>query len=162
MKRTAVLFSVFLLGLTAFAQQGGMSRADLSADEMAIKEVSKNWLSLDRSNDINGIMELFDDNAVVYRRNQEPAIGKEAIRQSYLSDKQMNPNLVSDWKTEKVDVSSSGDMAIEYGTFTITNSGPDGQGTDKGNYVTVFRKIDGKWKIVADIGTSSKPAEKQM
>lgn len=162
MKRTAVLLTLFLLGLTAFSQQGGMSRADNSANEMAVKEVSKNWLSLDRNNDIDGIMELFDDNAVVYRRNQEPAIGKEAIRQSYMSDKQMNPKVVNDWKTEKVEVSSSGDLAVEYGTFTVTNAGADGQGTDKGNYITVYRKVDDKWKVVADIGTSSKPAEKPM
>jgi uncharacterized protein (TIGR02246 family) len=162
MKRSVVLLSMFFLGLAVFAQQGGMSRADVSADEMAVKEISNNWLNLDRNNDIDGILELFDDNAVVYRRNQEPVKGKDAIRQSILSDKQMNPKQVNEWKTERVEVASSGDLAVEYGTFTASNLGADGQGTDKGNYVTVYRKIDGKWKVVADIGNSSKPAEKQM
>lgn len=162
MKRSVVLLSMFFVGLAALAQQGGMSRADVSADEMAVKEISNNWLSLDRNNDIDAIMNLFDDNAVVYRRNQEPVTGKDAIRKSMLTDRQMNPKQVNEWKTERVDVASSGDLAVEYGSFTVSNLGPDGQGTDKGNYVTVYRKIDGKWKIVSDIGNSSKPAEKQM
>jgi uncharacterized protein (TIGR02246 family) len=162
MKRLSVLMGVFFLGMTVLAQQGGMSKPDLSADEMAIKEISGNWLTLDRNNDIEGIMELFDDQAVVYSRNQQPSKGKEAIRQYFKLDKQMNPKAVTDWKTERVEVASSGDLAVEYGSFTVKNSGPDGNGSDQGNFVTVYRKIDGKWKIISDIGASTKPAEKSM
>lgn len=162
MKKIAGLLGIFFLGITALAQQGGMSKPDLSSDEMAVKEISRNWLTLDRNNDIDGVMELFDDQAIVYSRNQQPAKGKEAIRQFFKLDKQMNPKAVTDWTTERVEVASSGDLAVEYGSFNVKNSGPDGNGSDQGNFVTVYRKIDGKWKIISDIGASTKPAEKNM
>lgn len=161
MKKLTGLLGMLFLGMTAFAQQGGMAKADVAAAESAVREISKNWLSLEKSHDIDGIVDIFADDAVVYSRNAEPLIGKEAIRQSYVEERQKSPNLTVDWTTEKVDVAASGDMAVEYGKFNITNPGGEGPESDQGNFVTVYKKIDGKWKVVADIGSSTKPLSKQ-
>lgn len=161
MKRLAGLLGMLFLAVTAFAQQGGMAKADVAAAESAIREISKNWLSLEQSHDINGIVDIFADDAVVYSRNSEPLVGKEAIRQSYLDERQKSPNLSVNWTTEKVDVAKSGDMAVEYGKFNISNPGGEGPESDQGNFVTVYKKIDGKWKVVADIGSSTKPLNKE-
>ncbi|HLN56150.1 MAG TPA: SgcJ/EcaC family oxidoreductase [Bacteroidales bacterium] len=162
MKKLVGIVGLLFLGVTAFAQQASMSRADVAADEMAVKEISKNWLNMERSHDMDGILQIFADDAVVYTRNSEPLKGKEAIRQNYLEERQKNPNMEVDWTTERVDVASSGDMAVEYGKFTVKNSGPDGKGSDEGNFVTVYKKIDGKWKVVSDIGSSTKPLDEPM
>lgn len=162
MKKLMGLMGLLFLGVTAFAQQGGMSRADVAADEMAVKEISKNWLKMERNHDVDGIIEIFADDAVVYGRNREPLKGKEAIRQNYLDENKKYPNLEGDWTTDRVDVASSCDLAVEYGKFTVKNAGPDGKQSDEGNYVTVYKKIDGKWKVVSDIGSSTKPMDKPM
>ena len=48
----------------------------------------------------------------------------------------------------------SGDMAYEYGHYTM-QMGPN---ADQGNYVTVWRRqSNGDWKIVADSVNSSLP-----
>jgi ketosteroid isomerase-like protein len=47
------------------------------------------------------------------------------------------------------------------GTYSMTTSAPKGKKpvTDKGKYVTVFRKqADGTWKVVADVTNSDLPA----
>jgi ketosteroid isomerase-like protein len=55
---------------------------------------------------------------------------------------------------EQIVVSSSGDMALDRGTYSLTIA-PDGTTqTDTGKYVVVWRKIDHEWKAAADIFNS--------
>lgn len=157
-----VFFAMVFAGMTAFAQQGGMAKADLAAAENEIREISKDWLNMARSHDIDGMVDLFAEDGIAYRPNSEPLVGHEAIKQHLMKEKESNPKEVANWSTEKVDVAASGDLAVEYGKYSSTNAGPDGKGSDNGNYITVFRKIDGKWKVVADIGSSSKPSGSEV
>ena len=46
---------------------------------------------------------------------------------------------------------------MEYGTWSETGLGANGTEEDHGRYVTVFRKVDGAWKIAADASLSTKP-----
>jgi ketosteroid isomerase-like protein len=73
-----------------------------------------------------------------------------------LSNEQ-NPSEVVNWSTDRVDIASSGDMAVEFGKFESKNAGLNGKESDKGTYVTVFRKEKGKWKVTADFVNSTKP-----
>jgi hypothetical protein len=43
--------------------------------------------------------------------------------------------------------------------YAFTNDGKD---VDKGHYVTVWQKMNGTWKVAADIGASSMPAPAGM
>ena len=162
MKKFIGLLGLLFLGATAFAQQGGMSTSGSSADENAIKEISKKWLSMEKSHDYNGIADLFASDGVAYRTGKEPLVGPDAIKKHYTEEKDQNPKEVVDWSTDKVEVSKSGDLAVEYGNFTASNLGPNGSGSDKGNYITVYRKENGEWKVIADISNSSKPEQGSM
>lgn len=150
-----IFLGLFLIGLAMNAQQG-MSKADLKSEETAIREISKNWLDLDKKRDFDAMAGLFAEDAVLYRGNREPVKGQEAISKYFTEQGKKNPKEVNDWTTDRVDIAESGDLAVEYGHFSSENSGASGNETDKGNYITVFRKEDGKWKIVADMANSSK------
>jgi ketosteroid isomerase-like protein len=59
---------------------------------------------------------------------------------------------------EQIVVSSSGDMALDRGTYRLSVA-PDGtKQVDTGKYVVVWRKVDGQWKAAADIINSDLPA----
>ena len=59
---------------------------------------------------------------------------------------------------EQIIVSSSGDMALDRGTYRLTIA-PGGKAqVDTGKYVVVWRKIGGEWKVAADIFNSDLPA----
>ena len=58
---------------------------------------------------------------------------------------------------KRVEVAASGDLAVEYGTWSETGLGPNGTEEDHGRYVTVFLKVNGAWKIAADASLSTKP-----
>ena len=109
--------------------------------------------------DAAGAAALFADDGIEYPRNQEPAVGPAAIQKFNVKDFEENPKAVINWSTERVEIAASGDLGIEYGKFTVTNMGQSGMNEDHGKYVTVYRKVNGSWKIAADIGVSTKPAE---
>lgn len=135
----------------------GTAKSRSKDDEQAVRDVSKKWLELAKKHDAAGCAALFADNGVSYSMNQEPFVGSAAIKKHLDEDLAQNPKMSIDWSTEKVDVSASGDMAVEYGKFNVTDLGPNGTESDTGKYVTVYKKVNGAWKVVADIGSSTKP-----
>ncbi len=62
-------------------------------------------------------------------------------------------NVSITWKTEKVEVSQSGDLAYSTGTDRISLNGPDGKSlTEEGRGVTIWKKqTDGSWRCVLDV-----------
>ena len=48
-------------------------------------------------------------------------------------------------------------VANEYGTYTMSFDGPQGRVNDRGNYTTVWHKIDGQWRVATDATVSSTP-----
>ena len=64
------------------------------------------------------------------------------------------PGFSLTWIAEKAEVSNSGDLGYSTGTYTATF----GETTDKGKYVTIWRKqSDGSWKVVEDVFNSDLP-----
>ncbi len=60
---------------------------------------------------------------------------------------------------ETVEVESCGDTAVEVGRYTL--SGEGGQMMDRGKYVVIWMKEDGRWKLHRDIWNSSMAAGEQ-
>lgn len=134
-------------------------QVDLGQEKQAIRSVSESWLELDKAHDAAGQAELFSADAVVIWENQEPVVGKAAIQNMYEQYYEKNPSLVPGWSTDRIEIASSGDLAIEYGSWGWTNGGPDGTLADHGKYVTVYRKVDGSWKVLSDTSVSTKLEE---
>ena len=151
------LVPAVVLALGACAAQSNPT-IDLAAEEQAIRAVSMRWLQLEKSKDAAAIAALFTTDGVMYREDSDPATGAAAIQAHLTKTYQQNPNEVVDWATDGVEVAASGDFAVENGTWTVQNSGPSGTTEDRGKYVTVFRKIDGAWKVAADMSISTVPA----
>ena len=146
-----ILLGLLFLGLTTTYAQ------DKKADEQAIRDISKKWLEFEKKKDMAGIAALFADDGTLYRSGYETAVGKDAIKNQLTKMQQLNPKEEGDFSTDRVDVASSGDMAVEYGKYTVKNTGPEGKDSDQGKYVTVYRKVNGVWKVAADISSSTKP-----
>jgi uncharacterized protein (TIGR02246 family) len=143
--------------LTACAQQAEKQKVDLNAEEQAIRSISMKWLEISKSHDAAAEAALFADNGVAFRENQEPAVGQTAIQKLVTQTQEQNPKEVSNWITDRVEIAASGDLAIEYGSWTQTGLGLGGTEEDHGTFVTVYRKVNGTWKVSADISVSTKP-----
>jgi uncharacterized protein (TIGR02246 family) len=115
------------------------------------------WLAFENAKDMAGIAALFTEDGSLIRENQEPVVGRAAIEADLNRTRMENPTSVANWETDRVEVAASADLAVEYGTWSETGLGPNGTEQDHGRYVTTFRKVNGAWKVAADISISTTP-----
>jgi len=150
---------VIFLGLIISLVIGSCApQVDFKAEEQEIRSISMKWLELAKNRDAAGITALFTDDAVLIRQNQQP-VGQTAIQKCITEFMEKNPKENPTWSTDRIEIATSGDLAIEYGSWKTTSLGQDGTEEDYGKYVTIYRKVNGTWKISGDIGQTTKPAE---
>ena len=100
--------------------------------------------------DIDGIAELLASESVLLVPGEPPAVGRDnvlALTVELLTAEAADRVSVS-WKSEAAFVSSSGDMAYDYGRATTELA--DGT-VIMGSYLVVWTKESGEWKVAADI-----------
>lgn len=87
------------------------------------------------------------------------ATSKEAIRKIW-KDMFDIPDSSISWRSAKVEVAKSGDLAYVTGTYEFTMKDSAGKAIkEQGKYVEVFKKqADDKWKCIVDIWNSDMPA----
>lgn len=163
MSKSLLLLSVSALLLTA-CQAGEKSANDAGAvnstaardpgaDEQAIRGNVDRWLQLVKVKDAAGISQLYAQDGAVMPPNAPIGKGRAAIEQTWAS-MMKTPGFDLNIVPEQIIISSSGDMALDRGTYSLTIA-PDGTTqTDTGKYVVVWRKVGGEWKAAADIFNS--------
>ena len=149
-----VLFSCFALLSLPFV---GTSSADTKI-EQALRDLDVQWAKAVGAKDLDKTVSYYSDDAMVLPPNAAIATTKEAIRNIW-KDLLASPGLVFTWKTTKVEVAKSGDMAYASGTYELTMNDASGKPvSDRGKYIVVWEKqADGKWKCGADIWNSDLP-----
>jgi len=89
--------------------------------------------------------------------NEPAARDKAAIRASWANLLGL-PNLTVHWKPLRVQVAESGELGYMSGSYTVTYTDAKGQTvTDRGKYLEVWKKVDGKWKCSTDAYNSDIP-----
>jgi len=130
---------------------------DTGAAEQAIRRQVDRWLQLVKAKDAAGIAALYAEDGAVMPPNAPIGKGRAAIQQTWAS-MMRTPGFDLTFAPEQIVVSSSGDMALDRGTYSLRIA-PDGSTqTDTGKYVVVWRKIGSEWKAAADIFNSDLPA----
>ena len=61
------------------------------------------------------------------------------------------PKVAIDFGGTFAEVATSGELAYDYGAYTFAFDGEEGPFKENGKYIVVWKKIDGAWKIAADI-----------
>jgi uncharacterized protein (TIGR02246 family) len=139
------------------AEVNSTTVVDTGADEQAIRGHVDHWLQLVKAKDAAGIAELYAEDGAVMPPNAPVGKGRAAIQQTWAS-MMRTPGFGLTFVPEQIIVSSSGDMALDRGTYRLAVA-PDGTAqTDTGKYVVVWRKIGSEWKAAADIFNSDLPA----
>ncbi len=131
-----------LLALSTFAQKSdGTTKSLVNAEKDFAKAVAKNG-------DKEAFLEYSLGSALVFRPN--PVNVK-----TFYANKANSENGVS-WTPNLAKVSRSGDLGFTTGPYEV-------DGTDKkyGQYLSIWKSENGKWKLAIDLGTeSNKPLAK--
>jgi ketosteroid isomerase-like protein len=152
-----VFIFLLLFSCTALA-------ADTTAIEQALRDLDAQWSAAAGAKNLEKTVSFYSADAIVMPPNAPAATSSEAIRKGW-QDLLASPGLVISWKTTKVEVAKSGDLACLSGTYELTmNDASSKPVNDHGKYVEVWEKqSDGKWKCGTDIWNSDllAPGEKK-
>jgi len=110
------------------------------------------WLAGLAAKDAGAIAAVYAEDGILYPPGAGPVSGRKAIAAAFV------PMLGAPLSLKTTEVKTSGDHAIETGTWTL--AGPDGKLADEGNYLVVWKKVGKGWFMWRDIWNSSRPPPK--
>lgn len=148
MKRFSVLASLVLAAACA-------SMTPANDAEPILKRGATEFAAAANAGNVDGMMSMYADDAVLMAPNLPAFRGRNAIRQFWsglLATGKVDANIVADT------VVQSGDMATEVGHYALTIT-PNGAAPvkDNGKYVIAWRKVGGQWRAMYDIFNSDLP-----
>lgn len=146
--RSLLLLAVLALGTPALSA----SCLPLAlADAQAVREANLAYPAAWRANEGEAVMRLFTrDGVLMPHHGVQPVEGEEAIR-NHFWPAGAPPLVVNDYQMEPAEVSGCADLAYSRGRFsirfTIDREGEQRTFSNEGNYLMVFRKDSGAWRI---------------
>jgi uncharacterized protein (TIGR02246 family) len=130
------------------------------ADIKAVKGVEAAWVKDIATKDADKFASYYSGDASLLLPNAPMINGRDNIRAA-LKPMLADPNFALTFHSTRAEASKGGDFVYTVGTYSMTMSRPKDKTvvTDKGKYLTVFKKqADGSWKAVADMISSDLPA----
>lgn len=155
----AVSAAILLAGCAAKKEEPPAEPAkpvvDVAAEEQAIRTRSGEWMNYMNSHDAASLAGIYAPDAVS-AYDGSVSKGAATIQDGMTAEFAANPKFVITWTSDTVHVAESGDLAYETGSIHRDIDGADGKapGTN-GAFVTVWQKVDGAWRVVADAGTEN-------
>jgi uncharacterized protein (TIGR02246 family) len=137
-----VFLLMFLLALPALAQD---NEAEIKT---AVEDRYKEWLAAANKKDASAMTNLYDEDAVLMPKSEEPVLGKAAIGEYYkklFADPHFVPfTLTLNWNSFHV----AGDIATATSVFEgdVTRNGKQIHFRGK-NLLVCKKQNDGSWKI---------------
>jgi uncharacterized protein (TIGR02246 family) len=130
-------------------------------DIKAVKAVETAWVRDIATKDADKFASYYAENAALLMPNAPAITGRDNI-EAALKPMLADPNFALTFQASKAEASKGGDFVYTVGTYSMTMSSPKDKKpvTDKGKYLTVFKKqADGSWKAVADMISSDGPVQ---
>ncbi|MBZ5489700.1 MAG: nuclear transport factor 2 family protein [Acidobacteriia bacterium] len=159
MPRFFIFLFVLSLAATMGAAQKPTSRplspaAQASIWEQELRDADLNF-ARHTARRLDGWMDFFADDASIIHDGQT-VTGKNALRAFYqpvFADR----DFTLTWSPNHAEASKDGTLGYTYGQYEARN----GSTISRGMYTTVWRKIDGCWKVALDFGNTRIPSLSQ-
>jgi ketosteroid isomerase-like protein len=156
--KSALLGGALLLAVAAQGCARPIPPKDTRAeDEATIRAYSAAASEAAHAKDVDKDISFYADDAFAFTNYEKTATTKEEMRAETVAVF-LYPGTIR-WKTSRIEVARSGDLAYERGRYTYTT--PEKDGTTKiqtGNYLLVWRKPPGGgWKIAVDTDAGDPP-----
>ncbi|MFQ6084148.1 MAG: YybH family protein [Candidatus Aminicenantia bacterium] len=153
-----ILGILFCLLLIIFISCTSGKKIDFAAEESKIRSLNSEAFEAEMRKDLETIVNIYADYAIIQGPNMPQFEGKEAIKNFYEEFFKL-PIVSIEGGPNKIVISNSGDMAYDIGwNRTVLQQG-ENQIEDKGKYFCVWKKINDEWKIVVISYSSDKQAQ---
>jgi len=128
---------------------------DTAAEETALKATTAAWLDAYNAGDVEKIVAMYAEDAVLMPPHAAVATGHAGIRAYLTTDtaaaKAGGVKLVPGAATAGI----AGDTGWESGSYKVVDA--SGATVDSGSYLSVSRKSNGKWLYIRDTYNSDRP-----
>lgn len=125
------------------------NKQSTSVDE--VMELERETYRCFQAGDIDGLADLLMENALVCPPGSESIVGRENQRVLFTELAQTEGVELS-WEPIEANVSASDDMAYVYGSVRWKMPNVAEQ---QGKYISIWIKVDGKWKNAVEIRNSN-------
>ena len=153
---TLLCTAALAMALGGCDKAAGGKGADADSVKKAIQADEAKWNEQFKSKDTEGLVGHYADDAFFAAPGVAGTSGSTNIRQVYATAS-TDPAFEIHFKSDKIDVSKSGDMAYARGKFDEQYTDPKTGKvmSDSGSYITVYkRQDDGSWKAVEDFASA--------
>lgn len=123
------------------------STANVAQERETLLKLDSEWSQ--STKDVDKFITYYAADASTYPPGMPVVTGTESIKKMY-AEMSSAPGFSLQWTAMKADVGASGDIGYTTGTYESTMNGA----SEKGKYVTIWKKENGQWKVAADIFNS--------
>ena len=116
----------------------------------------QHWMQSIRERDLEAILDIYADNATYMPPGKPAFSGKQALREVWAGYLQREDFVASYVPT--LHLCDAGDMAYDIGRYRIAMKKEGLPVSFEGEYVVVWKRIDGRWKAVVDMDNDNGPA----
>ncbi|HEX5048172.1 MAG TPA: nuclear transport factor 2 family protein [Gammaproteobacteria bacterium] len=157
--RSALIVSLLASGLVGpFTQpaRGQAAPGAQAAEVTAIGEFNRRYLKAINDGDIDTLASLTTEGHMMISSGGPPLAGKKALVDAMARAFQTT-RFEESWSPEETVV--SGDLAYQRGTFVVVAKPKSGGDASRvtGNFLRIYRKIDGAWFMVRDTFNTQQP-----
>ena len=122
---------------------------DVQQGRAFVDSINAKWVEQIRIGDSMSLAGHYSSDAELLMSNSEPIKAKD-ILSAWGS---MVRTGLRDWKFTTTDLQGDSNFLIETGNYEIKDANK--KLADKGNYVVIWKKENGEWKLYRDVGVSS-------
>ena len=126
---------------------------DLATEEQTIREYSMKWLGAEQGRDLLTVMSFMDANVTTIM-DGTVVRGRPAVEAATKARWEAMGDTNVEWATGSVVIATSGDLAYEQGSWTLDPGGLANPDAETGEFVCIWRKAGGEWKVVVDIAVT--------
>jgi uncharacterized protein (TIGR02246 family) len=145
-------FGTFILLVSAHLSAPDLGAQTAAGDSAAIHKLGREFSAAYMRGDAAAMAALYTAEAVIFPERSERITGREAIARYWTLQpgRRVTRHVVTPAR-----IAVDGDHAYDYGTFEIAGE-RDGTpwGPSRGNYVVVWRRDKGSWRMQLDIWNS--------
>jgi ketosteroid isomerase-like protein len=127
-------------------------KADLEAEKTLLRKIHAKTRVSNSTNVEEEMSYIYDETFLIPPKGK-PIVGNEAIRS--LIEDSVKSSIVSmgDPKKGHTDfwMSASCDLAVNRGHFKVTKKEETGSVVEEGYYISIYRKVNGKWKLLGEM-----------
>ena len=159
MKKIFYFPLVAVMMITACEPKTKTASVDTRADADSIRMLEEQWSDAIKASDVDKIVSFYAPGAVTMSANMPISVGLEAIRKTEEASFSDTTSIFKTYSStlDTIEVSASGDLAYARGMDRVNQNTTKGSAEEVGKWVDIWKKVDGKWKVVVSIWNNDNP-----